>query len=352
MDEKFVKPRLYDADGDLTKQWFVYYYKNGRRIRSSKGINKHATTLKRKQAAKLLINEILTREKLTYRSKTRRIVDAYLEQKKNTWRPKTYMGHKSIIKSFFFWLGFDELNNENVRRFFLHIMEEKSRTTYKNYKQVIKQILGEALRLSKLEMDDLFDGIPSLKTNPTPPNVYSLSNIKRLKNAIREEHPVLWLVCQLQYYCFIRPNEIRFLKVGDVDLDECKIIVHASISKNNKTRYPVIPPAFVQELEIAIQGKHLGEYLCPSVFGNKKQAGVNYYANMHRKFLERVGLPTTRYKLYGWKPTGMLQAKKNGASMKYLKEQAGHASIDQTDSYMRAVGWRDDDNSAALVPEL
>jgi len=48
----------------------------------------------------------------------------------------------------------------------------------------------------------------------------------------------------------------------------------------------------------------------------------------------------------------MLQAIKKGASMKFLKEQAGHYSIDQTDSYLRSVGWRDDDNSAILFPEI
>jgi len=347
MKEGFIKPRLYDS------KWFVYYYKNGKRIRISKGINKHSTAKKRIKASKIIIEYILKCEKLSYKSKEKRFVDEYLEHKKGVWQKKTFEGHKSIIKTFFFWLGFDDLNNENIRRFFLELMGKRSRTTYKNYKQVLGQLIPEALNLTKDEKEALFLGVQSLRTNPVPPNVYSLSNMKRLKEVISKEHAVLWMVCQLQYYCFIRPGrEIRNLKVGDIDLDECHIIVHASSAKSKKTKYPVIPPAFLPHIKKHIEGKHLGEYICPSPMGPRIMASPNHYAKAHRRFLKKVGLPYLRYKLYGWKPTGMLQAKKNGASMKYLKEQAGHASIDETDSYLRSVGWKDDDNSSILVPEI
>lgn len=353
MEKGFIKPRLYDAKGDLSKRWFVYYYKNGKRIRVSEGINNHISTRKRREAAKLLIDNILRREKLIYKSKEKRIIDEYLEHKKGFWSEKTYAGHKSIIKTFFFWLGVDELNNKNIRQFFLELMGKRSRTTYKNYKQVLSQLIPEALNMTADEKEELFLGIQRLKTSPAPPNVYSLANIKKLKEVISVENPVLWMVCQLQFYCFIRPGrEIRNLKVGDVDLDERKIIVHASTAKSKRTKYPVIPPAFFPHIEKYIKGKQLGEYLCPSPSNPFTISSKNAYGKLHKKFLDKVGIPYQRYKLYGWKPTGMLQAKKNGASMKYLKEQAGHSSIDQTDSYLRSVGWRDDDNSAILVPEI
>jgi len=353
MKKEWSPPQLYDANGDLKKRWFVYYYENGKRKRVYGSINLKKTKEGRLKTANTIIKEYVTIQKLAYKSKTQRKIEEYMASRKGFWKPKTFMDYKSKVNAFFFWLGFDDLNNRSLRDFFLNLMEKKkSPTTYNNYRTVLKQVLTEALELREVETRELFQGIKSVKSNPTPPSTFSMSNINRLKNEILEHMPNLWLVCQLQYYCFIRPGEIRCLKVGDIIMEEQKIIVHSTISKNKKTRYPVIPPAFINDLELAIKERHLGEYLCPSTLGINKQAGINSYGNWHRKILGKVGLPTKRYKLYSWKPTGMLQAIKKGASMKFLKEQAGHYSIDQTDSYLRSVGWRDDDNSAILFPEI
>lgn len=352
MKKNFTAPLLYDAGGDLTQSWFVYFYQNGKRQRTYASINNKKTEKERRKAAQLVISEITTRQKLTYKSKTRRTVEEYMHSKRGFWRPKTFMDHKSKVSTFFDWLAFEELNNRSLRKFFIHLMESKSRTTYNNYRTVLRQLFRESMYLMKNELEELFNGINSVKAAPTPPSIFTSQLVKLLKKQILEDFPQLWLVCQLQYYCFIRPGEIRCLKVGDVVIEESKIIVHASISKSKKTRYPVVPPCFLEELEQAIEGRHLGEYLCPSNRGTHMKIGTNEYANMHRKALRLVGLPTARYKLYSWKPTGMLHAIKNGASIKFLKEQAGHYSIDQTDSYLRSVGWRDDDNSACLFPKI
>lgn len=347
-----TSPLLYDAKGDLSQNWFVYYYKDGKRVRIYGAINKGKSTEERYRTAKILIENIKERQRLTYRSKKRRIVDKWLESKKNFWREKTYRNHKTKVDIFFHWLGFDEFNNDNIRKFFLFLMEERTPTTYNNYRTVLKHIFVEAFQLNDNQGAELFQGIKHVKANPKAPQTFSISMINRLKKEISSKQQDLWLVCLLQYYCFIRPGEIRCLKVQDVILEESKIVVDASISKNGKTRYPMIPQVFKDDLEPLLEGRELGEWLCPSTRGVYIQAAKNQYANLHRAILKDIGLDTNRFKLYSWKPTGMLQAVKNGASIKFLKEQAGHHSIDQTDSYLRSVGWFDDDNSSKLFPKI
>lgn len=352
MKKTYTTPSLYDANGDLNKKWYVHYYDNGKRIRIYTSINRHKSGKERREAAQLIIDEIILKQKLTYKSRTRRTVEEYLNHKKNFLRPKSYQDHKSKVTAFFNFLGFDEFNNQSVRNFFHKLMASKSPTTYNNYRVVLRQLFRESMQLTSEELEELFNGINSVKAISVPPTPFSLSTIQQLKQCILTHCPSLWLVCQLQYYCFIRPNEIRNLKVADIILEESKIMVHASFSKNKKTRYPVIPPVFYDELKKEIKSRVLGEYLCPSSKGIFIQAGKNTYRFQHHRILERLGIPKSRYKLYSWKPTGMLHAKKNGASMKFLKEQAGHYSIDQTDSYLRSVGWRDDDNSSKLFPKI
>ncbi len=352
MESRFLPPVLCDCKGDLKKKWFVFYYVNSKRIRVYGKINQGTTAKQRQALAKTLCEEIIQKQRSEYKSKTQLMVDKFLLTRINFWKPKTMMDHKSKVDALFNWLGFNQLTNENLRMFFVDILMDKSRTTYNNYRVVLKGILTEALQLNNAQVAVLFEGIKSVKAYPTPLFPFPVTIIERLKERILEDRPHLWLVCQLQYYCFIRPGEIRRLKVSDVMIDENKIVVHSEISKNKKTRFPVIPPAFKEDLKKAIYHRDLGEYLCPSSLGDYTMASENFYAYAHVKIVQLVGLEKSRYKLYCWKPTGMLQAIKNGASLKFIKEQAGHASVDQTDSYLRAVGWRDEDNSSILFPKI
>ena len=43
MKKEWSPPELYDANGDLKKRWFVYYYENGKRKRVYGRINRITT---------------------------------------------------------------------------------------------------------------------------------------------------------------------------------------------------------------------------------------------------------------------------------------------------------------------
>lgn len=347
-----ITPLLYDAGGDLDKRWFVYYYdENNKRVKQYGSINTYSTARDRKRIANAIIEQLTEKNKLSYRSKTRRQVDEYLQSKKGFWKPKTFISYRGKVDAFFTFLGFDEFNSDSLYRFFMHLMQTKSRGTYNSYKTTLKQVFGEGLRLNSLQIAALFQNIKTVKNTPKPLEIIPTNLIEKIKTEILEDAPQLWLVCQLQYYCFIRPGEIRNLKVADVMLEENKIVIQPSVSKNNKIRYPIIPPAFFDDLKNALENRHLEEYLCPTSLSKYKKASANIYNYWHALIMTKLGLQK-RYKLYSWKPTGMIAAKKAGASMKFIKEQAGHASIDQTDAYFRSLGWRDDDNSAIYFPKI
>lgn len=78
-----------------------------------------------------------------------------------------------------------------------------------------------------------------------------------------EKEPELALFSKSIYFTFIRPGELRLLKVGDVLLDEKEIRIPGKISKNRKTEHVAIPDAFVPYLEY-LYDRGPGEYLFPS----------------------------------------------------------------------------------------
>ena len=61
-----------------------------------------------------------------------------------------------------------------------------------------------------------------------------MTQLRRLGEVISEEDPQLWLMLRMLFNCFIRPRELRFLKIGDIDFIAGRVKIRAEISKNKK----------------------------------------------------------------------------------------------------------------------
>lgn len=177
--------------------------------------------------------------------------------------------------------------------------------------------------------------------------------IEMIKNKALEDDPGLWLLCQFIYYTYIRPIEIGRLKVKHVLLDQDKIFVPATISKNSNDGYVTIPPGLKSELE-----KLKLDQLNPDWFlftkkwtPGEKQVGYNFFGNRHRKILRALDFPT-EYTLYSWKHTGVVNTYKAGVNMKAIQLQCRHSSIDQTDTYLKSLGFLDNDDFSKGVPSI
>ena len=59
---------------------------------------------------------------------------------------------------------------------------------------------------------------------------------KWVKDAISKDDPQLWLACQIQYYCAIRPGtELRLMKLKWIDFDKATFRIPNIEAKNNQT---------------------------------------------------------------------------------------------------------------------
>lgn len=56
---------------------------------------------------------------------------------------------------------------------------------------------------------------------------------------MRRNDPQLWLFCQMEYYCAIRPNELRQLRIQDIDFTRRLIRVPCTISKTDKQNWSI-----------------------------------------------------------------------------------------------------------------
>jgi len=351
-EKKILAPiRLYDYNQDLSKKWFIYWYEGKKRIQKYKGINIHTTVKARNKAAKKLIAEWEAHRKsnvhgikgTTYH-KQHRAVQRLMTRLMPTWKKKTGQTHESRLNVFWEWNQRREITTERIAEFFAAQAEQgKSQNTRSGYFRTIRQLFPLALG------KDILGDIAVKKVKGTPYRYYSRSQVKFLSSRMSQEEPMLWLAVQFIFYCYIRPGELRLLKIGDIIIEDEKICIPKTISKNSKTQYIIIPKAFLPKLADAIDGKNPAHYVLTDSI---TPLGQNYLKIKHQAFLRKHNMDTQLYKLYSWKHTGAVMAAKSGIHIKQLQLQLRHHSLDQVNDYLRQMGAADMDDFANKMPEI
>lgn len=174
--------------------------------------------------------------------------------------------------------------------------------------------------------------------------------IRRIKKAITEQDPEPWFFIEFIYYCFIRPKELRHLRVGDVLTDDKRILLRPEVSKNGKHQYVTIPAPF-QESVRRLEERDAREWIFPGKRDRSKPASYNYFSRRHRNFMKELGFGL-EYKLYSWKHTGAVMAIKAGISVKELQIQLRHHSLDMVNRYLRQMGVEDMENLRNRFPGI
>jgi site-specific recombinase XerD len=352
MDKKNLPEiKLYSGKSfDLSKRWHVEWRnEKGKRIKKYGDINRLKTKIARQQAAEKLIKRIeqdLLKGHVSEMEKTAR---EWLNNQKPFWKKKTYDNKAAILNDLTDWMGFREWNKDNIEDYFTErLMHEKkvSISTWENYRVTVRQIL------KYLELEHLMNRISKKKFTSTPARYFTKTQKRYVQNAIEEKDPLLYLAVQFVYYCFLRPrSELRLLKIGDIILEDRKILVPTKIAKNKKLQYVSIPDIFYPQVEEYVLGKNPADWLFPGN-GEDGTVGYNYFGRKHKKILRELRMDTDVYKMYSWKHTGAVAVVKAGIHIKQLQLQLRHSSLDQVDEYLRQLGLEDFGEIKADFPSI
>ena len=82
------------------------------------------------------------------------------------------------------------------------------------------------------------------------------SALAAMREHLSSQNPHFLLACYIEYYVNIRPDEMRFLKVGYVDIQNCIVTLPGKFAKNRK-RQEVTVPRKVQPSQIYIVNQDL-----------------------------------------------------------------------------------------------
>ncbi len=266
---------------------------------------------------------------------------------KPTIRPKTQMDYKGKLNAFQEYVE-KQLNNvavttltkKDILPFFEGLANDRDlcRRSIEKYEQIIRAFFNWLEDTGYREYDtNPLKRLPHYgKVIDCKPIPFDADDRTKLKAAIAEKEPYLWLACEMQYYCAIRPGtELRLCKVGDIDREKATITIPAENAKAKRTDVVGIPPSLMEQME------RLGIFNYPDnyyIFGRwgipaRDPLGKNTMRNRFNYYREALGI-STKCKFYSWKHTGAISAANNGMPIMEMKDYLRHKDIETTMQYL------------------
>lgn len=375
-----VYPHLNDCKGDISKNWYVEYsfrlpdddrlhkfrvYDNlcngtaqQRRARASVIIKKVSAYLKSGEYLKQATNYNPVRMDDTHRDENvmwherknelsvKHLVPEFLSSIAPHLRPKSRLDYKSKMKYFVEYMSDTDIPVTAIKKadifpFFQSLATDKDlcQRTIEKYEQIVRAFFNWLEDMGIREDDSnpikrlpKFGKIIDCASVP-----YSMDDRERLKAAIEQREPFLWLACELQYYCAIRPGtELRLIKVGMIDREHRIITIPGELAKNKRTDHVGVPQELLDRMDMLGIFRYPEEYF---VFGRYGVPGAiphgkNTMRNRFNYYRDQLGISKDK-KFYSWKHTGAISSYNNGMPIQDLKDHLRHASIATTEEYVR-----------------
>jgi integrase len=370
--EKKFFAKLYPADRDMTRTWFIKFfvrdYKAGElKSKKYKGyLNLIADKDARMaEAARLLrcieedkpLPDVKGARRLPAPDVPKNFADIillckkYLENIRYRIDHSTYIHYKSRNKVFHHWLSLSGRNNLPVGAFTVQMAKEFLRwlkeTGYSNMSHNDYRS-GFGRLWKEMQADGIVLSNPWRETQALPRmSIPFRAMTENVEKTVMENLPVfdaqLWIAVQFVYYDFIRITELRRLKLWMIDWHSHTITLPADVSRKGKReRTVVIPDVLFNQLTGLRYHELEPEYFIFSVDGvpGAEQLSQNNLSNRFRKFREHFNIPVF-YKLYGMKHTGNTKLARMGVNAQLQRLHNGHTSLEYTQRYLSGLSIAD-----------
>lgn len=311
----FSEPKIYDAKGNLSKRWYVYfYYRNpetGKMEKQKpifKGANRFKTRAERMEVLntyrrallKLLkdgfspydTNEqtkarlekhrssIDTTEKVvktikkTSKWTVKKALDFALKQKESDWSKKSGESMYGHYNRFIEWLEENDLLDKDINvlershiSYFLNTLTKRQTKKQKelglkpepvapktknNYRATLIPLFT-ILKTEKIISENIVETIEKKKSTPKKNKPFSNKQIETIRKHLDVHDPYLRIFIKFMSYAFLRNKEVCNIRIKDIDLDSKRIFIGTKVE--SQTAIPII-----KELEDVIRAMDIEKY--------------------------------------------------------------------------------------------
>ena len=368
--------------GDPLEKWFVYYsYRNPftlkfERIKIYEGINEYKDLIDKNKLADELQGEINKALKAGYNPfeveeeglkefqqiqaeqlvmdnpKSPTLLDSFkqfLESRRDrnleSDTIRTYESYIGKFENYLFENRLADVRLDKIDTMFIkdclkwmQSHHEWNSTTYNNHLDFWVTLLNWFAKkprywLKRDEFDIGDDGELDRKNAKVMKNQYFVDTVAVKVKEKMKQYPKLLFFSRFIYFSCMRPDEIRNLKIENVDVKGRYIKI---VGKTNSRTVPISDELAEMIISLHLE-KYPSNYYVLGQFGevSDKQHSENYYT---RVFREDVRVPlniSSNYTLYGWKHTRVVDLLNAGYSDAEIMGLTGHRDTASYDKYKR-----------------
>jgi integrase len=266
-----------------------------------------------------------------------------------------FLMHEKVSREFLL----REINALVLRRYFDYLKQVRklANKTYNGRRAILHSVFTVLL-----ERDPkLFHGknpvkdVKMLKTGSKKHAAYTDEQLGQIRDAMlkgSDAHLVFFI--QVMFYTLARPEELRHLKIGDIDLTGRRILFRGEVAKTGVEQHVGINDSFAAILEeqrvtefpanfylFSNNGFHGG-------WGRKEKSHIpgpdpvasSYFYKRIRPYINELGFRriNANYTIYSFKHTGAIALYRATRDIKLVQSQCRHQSIEQTNVYLRDLG--------------
>lgn len=179
------------------------------------------------------------------------------------------------------------------------------------------------------------ENIKSLAEEEKFRSAITKTDLSRMKDFLYETNKHYLLACQMEYYTFIRPDELSNIKLKDIHIKEQKIFISSTISKNRRDGMVGLNDNLIKlMIELDVFSNESNFYLFGRDFkpsAKKTDARIfREYFNKLRAFLKYP----KNYQFYSLKDSGIRDLA-NAEGIVIARDQARHSDISTTNKYLK-----------------
>ena len=226
----------------------------------------------------------------------------------------------------------DQASPEEIREYLLHLVKDRksSPSTVQVHRAALKFLFVKTLNQSWFD-----ERVARTRKRPRIPTVLSAEEITRiLDHTANLKH---WTIIATFYATGLRCNELRTLKVGDIDSK--RMVIHVREGKGRVPRDIGLSSTLLERLRVYWRWRKPTDWLFPSAMRpdqpmERKTIRMACNAAGHRAGINK---PTHPHVYRHSCATHMLEA---GADLRTIQVLLGHADIQTTARYLRVSTTR------------
>jgi len=309
----FSEPKIYDAKGDLSKRWYVYFYyrnpEDGKMKKQKpifKGANRFKTRAERMEVLNTYRRALLnllkegfspyennqqtkerlerlrgvndTTEKIIQKTVTtintgytvKKALTFALKQRESDWTKKSSESMYGHYNRFIEWLTENNLLHRDISELqrshitsFLNGLKTKPKKktdipkplapkTKNNFRATLSSLFT-VLEEEKIILQNYISTIKKKKSTPKKNKPFSNKQVKDIREHLDTHDPYLRIFIQFMSYAFLRNKEVCNIRIKDIDLDSKRIFIGTKVE--SQTAIPII-----KELEDIIRAMNIEKY--------------------------------------------------------------------------------------------